>query len=96
MKEYAKFHKIPLKIMLDILSALYNSGANFVDIIGIPDQEQDTLGISVKEEYMASKEEMESEEEYEDDEYEISNDPPLDYEQNITNPLSEEDLNTLM
>lgn len=94
MSEYAKFQKIPLKVMLDILSSLYNSGANFVDIIGMPDKEQDSIGISVKEEYMATEEEMENEEEID---YEITNVPPPDfYETNIIEtPLSEEDLNTL-
>ena len=50
-KEIA-LRKIPLKILLDILQDAWNKGADYVDIIGVPDEIQDNIAIAVKEEYM--------------------------------------------
>lgn len=58
-----KLKKIPLKILLDNLVELYQDGANYVDIIGIPNIRQDYLGILVKEEYFSLDEDDEIEEE---------------------------------
>ena len=44
--------KIPLKIFLDILQDAWNKGADYIDIIGVPDAIQDNIAIAVKEEYM--------------------------------------------
>jgi hypothetical protein len=43
--------KIPLGPFIDILINVYNQGADFVDIGGTPDGVEDTLYVSVKEEY---------------------------------------------
>lgn len=43
--------KIPLKILLDILTDAWDSGADFIDLIGTPDQVQDSIAIAVREEY---------------------------------------------
>lgn len=58
--------KIDLKVLIDTLVDVYNSGANYVDLVGKPDEEQDTIGIIVHENYMADPDEMIEEEEEED------------------------------
>ena len=50
-KKQIKLHKIPLKDFLDILESFYEIGADYVDIIGVPDEEQDSIGVAVKPEY---------------------------------------------
>jgi hypothetical protein len=43
--------KIPLKILIEVLTDAWNKGADFVDIIGVPDELQDNIGIAIKEDY---------------------------------------------
>lgn len=62
--------KIHLKTFIDTLVDVYNSGANYVDIVGKPDEEQDTIGIIVHEDYMADPDEIEEE----DDDKPLSDD----------------------
>lgn len=50
-----RLKKIPLFILLEALRDVYNRGVDYVDIIGVPGEEQDSIGISVKEEYFASE-----------------------------------------
>ena len=50
--------KIPLKILLDILTDAWDNGADYIDLIGTPDQIQDSIAIAVREEYY-SKESVE-------------------------------------
>lgn len=52
----AKFRKIPLKKLIDTLVSIYNSGADYVDILGQTGEPQDIVTISVIQEYMASPE----------------------------------------
>ena len=47
-----KFRKIPLKLFIDTLMMVYESGAEFVDIVGVQNIEQDIVTIKVKDEYM--------------------------------------------
>ena len=47
-----KFRKIPLKFFIDTLMMVYESGAKFVDIVGVQNIEQDIVTIKVKDEYM--------------------------------------------
>ena len=49
--------KIPIKNLMEILSELYNDGADFIDISGMPDEDQDVISIFVREEYMNQDEE---------------------------------------
>ena len=49
--------KIPIKNLMEILSELYNDGADYIDISGMPNVEQDVISISVREEYMNQDEE---------------------------------------
>jgi len=58
MERVLKLRKIPLKMLLDGLTHLYNAGADYVDIIGKPDDIQDEIGLAVLEEYMTDEENM--------------------------------------
>lgn len=62
-----RLKKIPLRMFLEALTDIYERGVDYVDIIGVPGEEQDSIGISVKEEYFAK--EVDDEEE--------DNDSPL-------------------
>jgi hypothetical protein len=53
--------KIPIKNLMEILSELYNDGADYVDISGMPDEDQDVISIFVREEYMNQDEEYDEE-----------------------------------
>ena len=61
-----RFRKISLELLLDTLTHIWDSGADYVDIIGIQGDEQDVINIVVKEDYMSD-----DIEEYEED------NPPL-------------------
>ena len=52
MGNQIKLQKIPLKRFLEALTEIYETGAEFIDIIGIPNTDQDTIGLAVKDEYM--------------------------------------------
>lgn len=89
-KKEVILRKIALQKFIETLVNVYNSGADYVDIIGTPDENQDTIGIVVHEEYL-SKDDMEIEfiadDEDEEEEYiEPTNDKPL----------SDEDINDLI
>jgi hypothetical protein len=75
-----RFRKISLELLLDTLTHIWDSGADYVDIIGIQGDEQDVINIVVQEDYMSD-----DIEEYEEDD----NNPPLP-------PLSDEDINNLI
>lgn len=78
-----RFRKISLELLLDTLTHIWDSGADYVDIIGIQGDEQDVINIVVKEDYMSDDIEEYEEEEDDDD------DSPLP-------PLSDEDINNLI
>ena len=88
-KKEVIIRKIALQNFIEKLVSVYNSGADYVDIIGTPDENQDTIGIVVHEEYL-SKDELEiefiSDEEEEEEYIEPTNDKPL----------SDEDINDLI
>jgi hypothetical protein len=79
-----RLKKIPLGVFIQALMDVYNGGVDFIDIIGTPGEEQDTIGIAFTDEYM-SKEEDETPETEETKEEEIKN-----------IKLSDEDLNQLL
>jgi hypothetical protein len=54
-----RLKKIPLLVLLEALKDIYERGVDYVDIIGVPGEEQDSIGISVKSEYYATEEEDE-------------------------------------
>lgn len=57
MKKEIRLKKIPLKLFIETLVEIYERGADFVDIIGEPDAEQDSLTIVVTESYFFNDEE---------------------------------------
>lgn len=76
------FKKIPLRVFLDILQDAWEKGADYVDIVGVPDEVQDNIAVAIREEYMNA---------HPDDEFEI--DVELE---NPDKNLSDEDLNQLI
>ena len=78
-----RFRKISLRLLLDTLTHIWNSGADYVDIIGIRGDEQDVINIVVQEDYMTDEELEEYDEEENDEEDE-------------DDPLSDEDINNLI
>lgn len=54
-----RLKKIPLLVLLEALKDIYERGVDYVDIIGVPGEEQDSIGIAVKSEYYATEEEDE-------------------------------------
>jgi hypothetical protein len=95
-KKEVILRKIALQKFIETLVNVYNSGADYVDIIGTPDENQDTIGIVVHEEYL-SKDDMQiefiSDEDEEEEEEPHTKIDPLTG--NII-PLSDEDINDLI
>lgn len=75
--------KISLKVLLDVLTDLWNGGADYVDIVGIPDEVQDNIGIITHEEYFSKEE---------DDEEELD----IEVELDPNKPLKDDDLDELI
>jgi hypothetical protein len=48
------FRKIPLKVLIDILHDAWDKGADYVDIMGVPNEVQDNIAIAIREEYMGA------------------------------------------
>jgi len=80
-KKEVRFRKISLQVLIDTLTHIWDSGADYVDIIGIQNDDQDIINIVVQEDYM-TEEELE-----EFDEQEDEDDTPT---------LSDEDINNLI
>ena len=76
-----RFRKISLQMLIDTLTHIYNSGADYVDIIGIQNDEQDVINIVVMEDYMTDEELEEYDEEEQDEDDDL---------------LSDEDINNLI
>ena len=49
-----KVMKVRLKEFVEMLSDLYDNGADYVDIVGMKDNAQDTIILEVRDEYMRS------------------------------------------
>lgn len=45
--------KIPLEIFLNVLMEIYEQGVDYVDIVGVPDEEQDTIGVTFSQDYIS-------------------------------------------
>lgn len=50
-----KLTKIPLGKFVTILNSLYEKGVEYIDIIGIMDEEEDYVGISIIREYLSKE-----------------------------------------
>lgn len=81
-----KLRKIPLASLIEQLIELYNSGADFVDVVGMNGEEKDTIGIVVKNEYVTYNRHME-------DVFQGRNLIEDDIEDK---PLSDDDINQLL
>lgn len=68
---------------MDILHDAWNKGADYIDIIGVPDQVQDNIAVAIREEYMNVNPE---------DEFEVD----VELERPEDKDLSDEDLNQLI
>ena len=90
-KNQVRLKKIPIAVFLKALMDIYESGVDYVDIIGVPGEEQDTIGIAFSDDYM-------SKETSEDDDINNENDSNIEQlEEEIKNiKLSDEDLNQLL
>jgi hypothetical protein len=75
--------KIPLKLFIEVLTDAWNKGADFVDIIGVPNELQDNIGIAIKEDYYSKGDK-------EEDEFDV------DVHIDPSKKLDEEDLNQLI
>jgi len=53
-KEKVTLRKIPIRILIDTLVEIYEKGADYIDVVGIPDDTRDEIGIMVREEYYTS------------------------------------------
>ena len=82
-KDQVRLKKIPLGIFIQSLMDIYNTGVDYVDILGVPGEEQDTIGIAFCDDYLSK--ESEEDETFEDLKEEIKN-----------NNLSDDDLNQLI
>lgn len=51
-----RFRKISLELLLDTLTHLWDAGADYIDIIGIQNENQDIINIVVQEDYMSEEE----------------------------------------
>ena len=45
-----RLKKIPLLVLLEALKDIYERGVDYVDIIGVPGVEQDSIGIAIRSE----------------------------------------------
>lgn len=82
-KNQVRLKKIPLGIFIQALMDIYNTGVDYVDLLGVPGEEQDTIGIAFCDEYLSKEEETEETDE--------------NIEEKIKNiNLSDDDLNQLL
>lgn len=58
-----RFRKISLQLLLDTLTHIWDSGADYVDIIGIQNEDQDVINIVVKDDYMSEEEDIQDDDE---------------------------------
>jgi hypothetical protein len=86
-KNQVRLKKIPLGVFIQALMDIYNTGVDYVDLLGTPGEEQDTIGIAFCDEYL-SKEEPDEE---------VIEDNIEHLKEQIKNiNLSDEDLNQLL
>lgn len=93
-KNEVRLKKIPIDMFLQVLTEIYERGVDYFDIIGIPDEEQDTISIIYSADYMSKDAEAEMTKAIEDF---IDNLEDEDFPQEIKKDikLSDDDLNQL-
>tara|TARA_R110000868_G_scaffold25424_4_gene99292 strand:+ start:515 stop:802 length:288 start_codon:yes stop_codon:yes gene_type:complete len=57
MDKEIRLKKIPLHSFIETLIIIYERGAEYIDIIGVPDKEQDSITIVVTNDYLEEEEE---------------------------------------
>lgn len=82
-----RLNKIPLKRFIDALVDVYRKGADYIDIVGKADVQQDSIGIIVKESYMTDEDNFRDFDDDNDDSERYEN-KPID----LSNP---DDINQL-
>lgn len=50
-----KIRKIDLETFIDVLMDIYNQGVDYIDIIGILGEQQDSVAVSFSKEYMSKE-----------------------------------------
>lgn len=53
--ENMKIRKVDLETFIDVLMDIYNQGVDYVDIIGISGEVQDSVAVSFSKEYMSKE-----------------------------------------
>jgi len=91
--------KIALQPFIETLVNVYNSGADYIDLVGTPEETQDVISIVVHQDYISEAEEGEESLELiiedEDDEDGEEEEEQL-IKKPTTPPLSDEDINELI
>lgn len=54
-KDPIMLKKLPLDRLINVLVELYNKGVDYIDITGVPDEEQDRVAISFSKDYMTEE-----------------------------------------
>ena len=52
-KDNVKIRKVPVEAFLNLLADLFDQGVDYIDIIGMLDDKQDSIGIAFSKEYMS-------------------------------------------
>jgi hypothetical protein len=52
-KDNVKIRKVPVEAFLNLLADLFDQGVDYIDIVGILDDKQDSIGIAFSREYMS-------------------------------------------
>ncbi len=47
-----ELRKIPLEGFIEVLQDIFDKGADYIDIVGTPNEDQDVISIVIKPEYM--------------------------------------------
>jgi hypothetical protein len=96
-KQEVRLRKIPIDMFLEVLTQIYEKGVDYFDIIGTPDEEQDTISIIYTPEYFSKEVQDDVEKAIEDfiDNLDDGETPssPEEFKKDIK--LSDDDLNQL-
>ena len=91
-KQEVRLRKIPIEMFLEVLTQIYEQGVDYFDLIGTPDEEQDTISIVYSTDYFSKDIETDIEKAVEDFIDNLENDKE-EIKKDIK--LSDDDLNQL-
>jgi len=94
MSKPIKLNKVPIANLIQVLTHLYEEGADFIDIAGeeVPGNDNDIIQVTVRPEYYTT-ENSESEQHETDPEYLLTE---VKLPEEDINPISEDDINDLI